>query len=163
MAAALHFDAVITPNRSLSRRGFKILVGAMLAINLAIGGFFLAIGALPVPIFLGLDMLGLFIAFKASYRSGGVSERVQVSAEAVTVLRHTPYGAGPGGQVVWRSATAFTKVEVSQDQDDVSLGLATSGRRRAIGQALSPQERLGLGRALERAILDAQRARPDPR
>lgn len=159
MAAALHFDAVITPNRSLSPRGFRILIGVMLAINLATGAVFLSIGALPVPLFLGLELLGVFLAFKVNYRGGGVSERVQVSADSVTVLRHTPHGRQPGQQVVWRSATAFTKVEVSQDQDDVHLGLAISGRRRPIGQALSPQERLDLGRALERAIVSARSER----
>ena len=152
---SLHFDAVITPNRSLNRRGFQVLIGVLVAINLVIGGFFLAIGALPVPIFLGLDVLGVLIAFRASYRSARQAERVQVSAEEVRVLHEL----GPAVRLVWRSPTAFTRVMMEGVQDDARVRLALSGRSRMIGRDLSPKERLALGGALQTAIAAARAER----
>lgn len=155
MSEALHFDAVITPNRSLSRRGYKVLIGIMVAVNLVLAAVFAAMGALPVPIFLGLDVLALILAFQVSYRSGRQQERVQVSADCVTVLNQMDGKA----RVMWRSPTAFTKVEVDRGEaDETRVRLAISGRRRQIGRTLSPGEQLDLARALERAILAARRA-----
>ena len=45
--ARIHLDTVITPQRSLSLTGFKVLLGALILANLIIGVFFLALGALP--------------------------------------------------------------------------------------------------------------------
>ena len=53
----LYMDAVITPNRSLSKRGLAIVLGLMVFYNLVLGVLMLVIGAFPVPIFLGLDVV----------------------------------------------------------------------------------------------------------
>ena len=45
MAATLYMDAVITPNRSLSKKGFYWLIGVLVAFNLVIAAFFLSIEA----------------------------------------------------------------------------------------------------------------------
>jgi uncharacterized membrane protein len=155
--SALHFDAVITPNRSLSKRGLTILLSVMIALNLLVGGFFLAIGALPVPLFLGVDVLGVLIAFRVSNRrSAGQRERVQVSAEEVRVQHEL----GEAVKVVWRSPTAFTRVEVEgQERSDTRVRLRLSGRSRVIGRALSPGERIELAGALEGAIRSARAER----
>jgi len=158
MSAVLHFDAVITPNRSLNRRGFQILIGVLVAMNLALGGVFYAMGALPVPVFLGLDVLGVLIAFRANYRSARQMERVQVSADEVRVL----FELGQVARVMWRSPTAFTRVVMEGDDDDACVRLALSGRSRTIGRALSPLERTALGHALEAAIRAARAERYSP-
>ena len=41
----LHFDAVILPHRSLSMRGFSILIGVVAAVNFTAGAWFMAKGA----------------------------------------------------------------------------------------------------------------------
>lgn len=154
--SALHFDAVITANRSLSKRGLKILLCGLIGLNLLVGGFFLAIGAVPVPFFLGIDVLGVLIAFQASNRRTGQRERVQVSAEEVRVQNEL----GEVVQVVWRSPTAFTRVEVEgKDRSDTRVRLALSGRSRVIGRALSPGERIELADALQGAIRSARAER----
>ena len=66
--ADLYMDAVITPNRSLSPRGFALMIGALALLNLLIAILFLSMGAAPVPVFLGLDVLAVFIAFQISFR-----------------------------------------------------------------------------------------------
>lgn len=157
MQSAVYFmDAVITPNRSLSRAGFRVFMTILIVLNLLIAGLFVAIGALPVPVFLGLDVLGVFIAFKIHYRAGQQAERVQVTADEVRVLHQI----GALARTVWTSPTAFTRVEIEADgEHEAKISLKISARRLSIGQALSPPERSDLGRALEAAIRSARAAR----
>ena len=156
-AAVLYMDAEIRPNRSLSRRGFIVLISVVTGANVAAAIVFLLSGAALVPIFMGLDVLALAIAFWVSYRSGRVIERVRVDPQAVTITVETPKHT----REVWSSATAFTRVTRLCDEEDrlVSLGLALSGRRVQVAASLSPGERREFGRALEDAILQARRHR----
>ena len=85
MPATLYMDAVITPHRSLSRKGFAVLLGVVIAFNLAVATLMLVLKAFPVPIFLGADVLAVIVAFRASYRGAGQTERVQVTADEVVV------------------------------------------------------------------------------
>ena len=80
MPGRLYMDAVITLNRSLSPRGFKVLFGAVLAVNAAFAVFLVALGAWPAPIFLGIDVLLVWLAFRASFRAAerGESDRFRV-------------------------------------------------------------------------------------
>ena len=55
----LHFDAVILPHRSLSLRGFAILIGVVAAVNFTAGAYFMAKGAWPVLGFCGLEVLAV--------------------------------------------------------------------------------------------------------
>ena len=156
MRGVLYMDAVITPNRSLPMVGFYWLIGALAAFNLIMAAFFLAIGALPVPVFLGLDVLGVLIAFRLSYASGKLAERVQVSAEEVRVA----YETNGRSRTVWRSPTAFTAVAVEQaGEHDPRVRLRLSGKRLTVGRALSPRERGDFASALERAISKARAER----
>jgi uncharacterized membrane protein len=156
MAATLYMDAVITPNRSLSRRGFRWLLGLVIAFNLGIAGLMLALHAFFVPIFLGVDVLAVFLAFSASYRSAGLAERVQVSANEVRVLHQ----AGPRSRTVWSSPTAFTRVAVEgAGEPETRVSLRLSGRALTVARALSPKERADFGEALRTAIREANAER----
>ncbi len=156
MAAPLYMDAVIKPNRSMSRRGLYIVLGVMIAFNLMVAVFLLVLGAPPVLPFLGLDVLAVGLALRASFRTAERSERVRVTAEAVTVSREDEKGA----RVVWTSPTAFTRVGVEQPgEHEARVRLMMSRRRLTLGRALSPPERVEFARALERAILDARAER----
>ena len=154
--SALYMDAVITPNRSLSRRGFRLLLSAVIAFNLMVCALMLALHAFFVPIFLGADVLAVFIAFRASYRSGGLAERVQVSAAEVRVLHQ----AGARSRTIWSSPTAFTRVAVEQPgEPEARIRLHLSGRALTVARALSPREREDFAEALQRAIREANAER----
>jgi uncharacterized membrane protein len=146
-------DAVIWPNRSLSPRGLTILLGLFTAYNIVVAVFLIVIGAFPVPIFLGLDLLGLALAFHVSNRRAArKAERVQVSARDVRVTRQE----GRWLETVWTSPTAFTRVAVDVGEDDAEVKLELSGRSLTIAQALSPAERADFAAALQRAIRAAR-------
>ena len=156
MDAALYMDAVITPNRSLSQRGFIVLIGVVTTFNCLAAAVFLSMGATFVPIFLGLDVIAVTAAFLVSFAAAKRIERVQVTSRDVRVVRETPRHS----QVVWESPTAFTRVALEVvDEQLVSLKLALSGKAVPVAQALSPEERQEFARALQRAIRRAREAR----
>ena len=152
MPGRLYMDAVITLNRSLSPRGFKVLFGAVVAVNVAFALFLVALGAWPAPIFLGIDVLLVWFAFRASFRAAKRAERVQVSAEEVRVLHDA--------RTVWRSPTAFTRVTVEElGEHERRVRLRLSGRAFTVARALSPGERTRFATALQDAIRDARAER----
>lgn len=156
MAAALYMDAVIRPNRSLSRAGMAVVLGVAVAFNLMVAAFLLVVGAPPVLPFLGLDVLALWLALRASNRALSRAERVKVTAEAITVSREDDRGT----KVVWTSPTAFTRVDLDQPGEHESrVRLFMSRRRLTLARALSPEERIAFARALERAIKAARAER----
>jgi uncharacterized membrane protein len=149
MPARLYMDATITLNRSLSPRGFKVLFGCILAANVLFAAFLVVLGAWPAPMFLGLDVFAVWVAFRANFRAQRRAERVQVSAEEVTVLRD--------GQTLWRSPTAFTRVDFETTGEfDSRVRLMLSDKRLTIARALAPRERGQFARALEAAIREAR-------
>lgn len=156
MGSILYMDAVITPNRSLSQRGFVVLICIVTALNCISALIFVAMGATLVPVFLGLDVLAVIGAFLLSFQAAKRVERVQVSAREVRVIQETPRWS----RVTWESPTAFTRV-AKEILDDVvvDVRLALSGRDVSVAQALSPSERADFARALENAIHEARRER----
>lgn len=156
-AGRLYMDAVITPNRSLSRRGLYVLLGFFAVYNTIVALFLVFIGAFPVPVFLGVDFLAVLAAFHFSNRRARQAERVRVSVDAVTVLRDDGQGQS---ETVWTSPTAFTRVLVEAEEDDQpQVRIRLSGRSLTVAQALSPRERTDFARALDRAIRRAQQER----
>jgi len=155
MARPLYMDAEIKPHRSLSERGFIILISIITAANVGSAIVFLRLHANVVPIFLAVDVVAIIVAFLASFRAARMIERVQVSAAEVKVT----YEAGDRVRVVWESPTAFTRVTTERDEENrcTALRLALSGRQTAVAAALSPRERGEFAKALEEAIWKAKR------
>ena len=156
MLGQTYMDAVITPHRSLSERGFIILISVVTLANCCSAAIFVYMGAVLVPFFLGLDVLAVIVAFMVSFRAARRIERVQVTAREVVVTHEAPNWS----RVVWESPTAFTRVAVEKDEDrTVGVRLALSGKNVAVAEALSPRERSEFARALEQAIWEARRER----
>jgi uncharacterized membrane protein len=156
MSARLHLDAVLTPTRSLPRSGLFVLLGVLGLFNLLVAVLFLTMGAWPAPIFLGVDFLGVLLAFQLSYRQARRRERVQVSADEVRVVHEV----GAQTRTVWRSPTAFTRVLVeAKGQPEVRVILALSRRRLVVAGQVSPQERTAFADTLLDAIRSAKSER----
>ena len=155
MTWPLYMDAEIKPNRSLSPRGFIILICVITLINVASAIVFVRLHAHLIPIFLAIGVMGVVIAFLSSFKAARVIERVQVSTAAVRVT----YEAGQNVRLVWESPTAFTRVTTERDEDDrcTVLHVALSGRQKSVAVALSPAERGEFAKALEDAIWRAKR------
>jgi uncharacterized membrane protein len=156
MDRLLYMDAEITPNRSLSQRGFVILISLVTALNCISAAVFMAMGAHLVPIFLGLDVAAIAVAFLVSYAAAKRIERVQVSSADVRVTYETPKES----RLVWSSPTAFTRVGLDMEDDEaVEVKIMLSGREIPVAVALSPPERTAFARALQEAIRRARAER----
>lgn len=156
MLGQTYMDAVITPHRSLSERGFIVLISVVTLANCISAGVFVYMGAVLVPFFLAIDVLAVAVAFLVSFRAGRQVERVQVTARDVVVTYEAPNWT----RVVWESPTAFTRVAVQTEENrTVGLRLMLSGREVAVARALSPRERGEFARALQQAISDARMER----
>ena len=143
------FDVVLAPYRSLSLSAFSTLMGFIVLVCLSLGTAFLIIGAWPVSGFLGLEIVLVYAAFKASYRSGRLSETLRLSGDTLTVRRISPRGRVQ----TWRFQPHWLRVEMDDPPDhDSQLTLTSHGRRLIVGSFLTPQERLELARALLAAL-----------
>jgi uncharacterized membrane protein len=161
MAGALYMDAVLRPHRSLSPRGFVVLISVVTAANCAAAAVFLSLHAHLVPLFLGVDVAAIATALAASFRSAEQVERVQVGPYEIRVTRETPRASA----VIWESPTAFTRVEVDHDPADgyvTGCRLRLSSREVTLAAALGPKERAEFAKALETALWRAKRGFPLP-
>lgn len=153
MISPVYMDAVISPNRSLSERGFIVLITVITLANCASAVVFVARGATLVPIFLAVDVIAVIVAFLVSFSAARRVERISVTAREVRVVHQAPNWS----KVVWESPTAFTRVAVETDEGrTVGLRLMLSGRETPVAQALCPRERGEFAKALEQAIRDAR-------
>jgi len=152
----LHMDTVLTPHRSLSKRGFVLLLCVLAVYNLIVAAFLVAIGAFPVPVFLGLDFVALIVAFRVSYGGARQAERVQVSADQVRVT-HELKGRS---REVWASPTAFTRVSLEpQGRYGDRVRLRMSNRALTVAGSLGPKQRRAFAAELEQAIRSAKSER----
>ena len=85
-------DMTILPYRSLSKKGFKILMLIVSFIFFTLGVFFWYMGAWPVFGFLGLDVLLLYYAFKINYKSGEIFETIKIISNNFFITRNFTSG-----------------------------------------------------------------------
>lgn len=141
----LLFDAILYPHRSLSPRGFAILMMFFGAVSFIAGIGFVTLGAWPVFGFFGLDAALVYLAFRLNYRAARNYETVQLSERALRVARGGPKGV--------RETHSFQPYWVRVEMDDPpehesQLRLVSHGRSVTIGSFLTPDERLDLAQAL---------------
>lgn len=152
----LYLDRDLAPHQSLSQAGFRTILACVLVFNLIFAGFCLVIGAWPVPIFLGLDVVLLALGFWASRQAAKRFLRVKVSADDVVVERVDPKRQ----KEVWRSRTHFTRIEVFEpSEEDLVIRLAFQNQSLRLAEALGPRARADFLTDLRAAILAAKSER----
>ena len=149
------FRATISPYRSLSRRGFNILMASGALVFFVLGSFFLSMGAWPVFGFFGLDILVIYLAFRRNYRDGMAEENFELT-HAQLLVRHV----SPAGEAHEHTFHPFwTRLVVHREEWGISgLSLSSSGRTLRIGAFLPPGERQTFADRLSRALAAARAA-----
>ncbi len=143
------FDATLTPHRSLSPRGFVILMAVVCAISFVAGMVFFLAGAWPVVGFLGLDVLLVYAAFRVNYHHGRMFETLELTRRDLLVRRVDHWGK----ESRWRFQPSWLQVLIDEPPaHDSQLNLRSHGRSVTIGAFLAPDERLDLAKALRRAL-----------
>jgi uncharacterized membrane protein len=148
------FRALLTPHRSLTPRGFRVLMGIIVAGSLVCGLFCIAIGAWPVFGFFGLDVLILYVAFKLSYRSGRAREEVSVSRTSLDIRQVAP--SGKSREHRFNPFWARFAVSRHEEIGITRMAVEAQGREVQIGSFLNPDDRESFAKAFGRALATAR-------
>ncbi len=147
------FHAVLTQHRSLSPRGFLILMTALAGLSFVTGMVFLLAGAWPVLGFFGLDVLLVYWAFKLNYRSARMYETVDVTRSQLSVTRVHPSGR----EERFDCNPYWARVNLREWPDGRTvLSIVAQGREHAFGRFLTDDERREFAAALRTALLEAR-------
>ncbi len=149
------FAAVITPHRSLGPKGFLIFMLCLGCLSFISGIIFVSLGAWPVFGFFGLDVLLVYFAFRANYRTARAYEEVTVTASELTLRKVNHRGLVRQ----WTLNPLWVRLErIVHDEFGIErLFLVSHGRRFAIATFLSPAEKASFARALTSALGEARR------
>ncbi len=149
------FSAVLTPQRSLSPRGFRIFMLVLGSLSFMIGMYFVLRGAWPVFGFCGLEVLLVYWAFRVNYRRGKAYELVTVTPSELTVRKVTHHGRIREWTLnpLWVQLDRVVHAEYGIER----LFLVSRGRRVAIAGFLGADEKASFASALSAALGEAKR------
>jgi uncharacterized membrane protein len=149
------FSAILTPHRSLGPTGFLVLMGCLGGASFATGVVFVLLGAWPVFGFLGLDVLLVYLAFRANYRAAAAYEEVRVTPAELIVRKVNPHGRVRE----WTANPLWVKLQqdIHEEFGVERLFLISQGRRLAIAGFLGPKEKQSFAQALGQALFEAKR------
>ncbi|MEE1611804.1 DUF2244 domain-containing protein [Microvirga sp. CF3016] len=149
------FSAVIRPHRSLSPQGFRIVIVLVCLVSLVASLPFVIMGFWPVAGFFGLDFLGLYIAFRISYRQGEAFELLELTPIRLLFRKVSPRGEMKD----WQFNPLWTRLdrEIDAEYGMQHLLLTSRNEHVEIARDLSPPERETLAEALGRALADVKR------
>jgi uncharacterized membrane protein len=147
-ASPVFFDAVLYPHRSLPPQGFMLLMLVLSVVSFAAGVSFVLLGAWPILGYFGLDVLLVYLAFRASYRSARMHEWVRLTEDTLTVER-----VGQRGERRrWQFQPYWLRVVLEERNETNRLVLTSHGRELVVGGFLAPAERRNLAVALKEAL-----------
>ena len=149
------FSAVLTPNRSLSPRGFLIFMLVLGSFSFIIGLYFILRGAWPVFGFCGLEVLVVYWAFRLNYRHATAYEQVTVTPSELTVRKVNHYG----NMREWTLNPLWVRLErVAHEEFGIErLFLVSHGRELVIAGCLGARDKESFAHALSDALGEAKR------
>lgn len=143
------FNAVITPHRSLSPAGLRVLFGVLAVLMGVVSLRFWFLGAWPVTLFGGLELALVATFLWVNHRSRRAVETVTLYADRAHIARLAPSGRQ------WETALpmAWLTVELEERASrPTRLWLCHRGRREEIAGALGEDEKRDLAGALRKAL-----------
>jgi uncharacterized membrane protein len=146
-------DRVLRPSPPLAPRTLLGILGAVALINIAFALSFILRGAWPIAPFMGLDVVLLGWAFRASTLSAKREERVTLTPATLTVARTPPKGAPRS----WTFNPYWVRVEMDEPAEHHSqLTLWSHGKFLRIAQFMAPEERARFAQTLKAALRTAR-------
>lgn len=147
------FEALLYPRRSLSPRGFAILIGVTGLIGFAYGMAFWLMGAWPIFGFCGTEWLLFIYLFRKHLKGDRRSERLRLYGDRLMVETISPQGE----RQTYHFQPYWLQVILDEPNEYESvLYLRSHGKQLRIGSFLSPQERRDVAQEL-RAVLSRLR------
>ncbi len=151
------FSAIIRPHQSLSRRGFRVVMSGLCLVSLVVSIESWRRGFWPIAGFFGLDMLGIYLALKVSFRRGSSFEEVMITQIEVLLARVSHRGE----RREWRFNPLWTKL-VSVDDEEFGLQRLTLVSRRVevvVARDAAPEQRAEIADGLGKALAEVKKGR----
>jgi uncharacterized membrane protein len=149
------FEARLSPYRSLSARGFNLLMLFLGILSFIVGVVFLSLGAWPVFGFFGLDVLFLWFALRVNYRDADAYEDIRITPVSLSVSQVSKHGE--------RRDTEFnprwTRLEKTEDElmGVTKVALVSRGLALIVGSFLPPFYKKELASRLAIALAIAKK------
>ena len=141
------------PHRSLSQRGFALLLALLGTLAIAISlGFFL-IGAWPVIGFMGLELGVLYAAFRLNYRDAKASEQLVITKDGLDLIQISANGTQKRTHFASQWLTAEL---IERSGRRKSLALSHHHNRHEIGAFLPPSEKKAVRDSINHALSAAR-------
>lgn len=149
------FEARLVPHRSLDRRGMYVVLASVGTATSLLSVPFFLMGAWPVIGFLGLDVLLLWLAFRANFRAARAYEDVTLTPVELEIAKVSPRGA----RREWRFNPLWVRLErVELEEFGIrELLLASRGHRLEIASFLGPAAKADFARDFSAALAEARR------
>lgn len=148
------FAARLTPHRSLSPRGIKIVVAVLASMALLPGLIFYMLGAWPVVGFMGLDVLALYWALTWSFRDGKRSEQVTLWQDLLEIRQISP--SGEETRETFNPTLVRLVIDRDFDERTTGLKLKTQDRELIVGAFLNPDDKGSFAKAFGTALKKAR-------
>jgi len=148
------FAARLTPHRSLSPRGVRIVAGFAASLLLVPGIVFYALGAWPVVGFMGLDVAALYFALTWSLRDGRRYEQVTLWQDRLELRRVEPKGQ----EELLTFVPFYVRLKIDRDFDEhvTAIWLRHGGRDYPVGAFLNPDDKASFAQAFGTALRKAR-------
>ncbi len=151
------FDATLVPHRSLGPRGISIVIGAVAFVSFCTSLPFFLMGAWPVAGFFGLDVILLYLAFRASARSARAYEHILVT-HVDLMLRKV---SEKGREQLFHFNPNWSRVETETHEEfGVQRVAVVQGRKQVeVASFLGSEEKEVFAKAFKSALGEARRGR----
>ena len=151
----LIFATRLVPHRSLTQGHFQALMLVFGLICVACSVPFWLLGAWPVVGFFGLDVVLVYLAFRASFRSARAYEEVRLTAFELRLAKVSARGQARE----WHFNPAFVQLEreVHAEFGIQSLALVSRGKRVAVAAFLGADAKAHFAGELSQALHKARR------
>ena len=148
------FAATLTPHRSLTPNGKRVVIGLVSALALVPGIIFYLVGAWPVVGFMGLDVLAIWAALTISMRSGKLQEVVTLWPTSLELKRVDAKGT----EEVLAFVPQNVRFLVDRDYNErvTGLWLKEQDKKIPLGAFLSTDEKLSLSKVFGTALRKAR-------
>src|SRR6266850_8287816 len=149
------FSALLTPQRSLNRTGFLVLMVFLSVVSFAAGLAFLLMGAWPVLGFFALDVLAIYWAFRVNFLRARATEEIRMTPSELRVRRVSHRGH----VVEWVLNPLWVQLDqkIHAEFGIEKLYLVSSGRRVSVARFLGADEKASFAKALTAALQAAKR------
>lgn len=149
------FSALLTPNRSLSPRGFIIFMVCISVVCFTTGLVFTLAGAWPVMGFMGLDVLLVYLAFRKNYNDLKIFETISLTSKELILERVYPSGRCQ----TFEYNPFWVKVGIKEHSSgSTKMQLISHGKTLNFGNFLSDDERREFANVLREEIRLAKKS-----